>query len=410
MSSRIKYVILILFVQAICSNFLYAQENEFKDSSFQKEPAWIFNSTQPIIASPVAFDSQIVCAGLDSCVYLLDGNTGELTWKFKTPGPIRATPLVYQSKIYVNSGGGFFYCLSPEGQLIWETKTAREHLYELYSYADYFNSAPIADSGKIYFGSGDSSIYALDAVSGKLIWRFKTGNLVHAKGAADESKVYFGSFDGYVYALDKNNGKLAWKFKSVGQKYFPAGEMQGDAGVFAGNVFIGSRDYNLYALNTETGKGQWNKSFPRGWAMGTPVIKDSVLYVGTSDDMVLLAMDPLSGHVIWQAPLNFNVFGGTAFSLDKLFIGTLMGKLFCIDKNRGSVRWHFETESYQQHRGIYFTKEDVFRSNIQDIIRKGDDFLTMYYKLGGIFSTPVVQTNHVIFSSSDGNIYCLEIN
>jgi len=46
-----------------------------------------------------------------------------------------------------------------------------------------FLSSPAVSGGMVYFGSGDHHVYALDARTGDLKWKFATGNVVHASPA-----------------------------------------------------------------------------------------------------------------------------------------------------------------------------------------------------------------------------------
>lgn len=370
-------------------------------------PVWIYKTAQPFFASPVIVNNLIFCGNLDSTMHAIDLITGKPIWKFHTQGEIRSTAALYGNQLAFVSGDGNVYALDQKtGRLLWKFKTQGERTYSLYSYADYYQSSPIFEKGILYFGSGDSYVYALDANNGTLKWKFKTGDVVHARPALHNNQLFIGSFDGYVYALDAIKGTLIWKFKSVGQQFFPKGEMQGNPTVFNDRIFIGSRDYNLYAINIKEGYGLWNRQFAKGWAMGTPVVKDSVLYVGTSDDMVLLALDPYTGRTKWQAAVKFNVFGAPAIADTSVFIGTLMGKLFGIDRRTGAILWTYETEAYKRNKARYFTENDVYRNDIQQIIRKGEDFITMYYDLGAFFSSPVITGNKLIISSTDGAIYC----
>jgi len=41
-------------------------------------------------------------------------------------------------------------------------------------------SSPLIDGEMVYFGSGDGHHYALNAFSGALLWKFDTGDIVHA--------------------------------------------------------------------------------------------------------------------------------------------------------------------------------------------------------------------------------------
>ena len=370
---------------------------------------WSVHTAGPIIGSAVTDGSVVYFGSADHYLYAVQITNGNLLWKFPTGGIIRTTPLLVNENIIVNSGDGILYCLDKKGKLVWQFMTGGEIKYALYSYADYYHSSPISDNGIIYFGSGDHHIYAVDATTGKLVWKYLTGDVVHSRGATDREQVYFGSFDGNLYSLDKRTGAFKWKFKSVGHRFFPKGEMQGDVTVFGNQVYIGSRDYNLYAVDTRGGHGLWNLAFPKGWAMGSPVVDDSVLYVGTSDDMVLMALNPFSGVTKWKTELKFNVFGGVAIQDDEIYAGNLMGKLFAIDKNSGKKQWQFNTESYLKNRHKYFNEDDIYRSDIQSIITKGDDFLTMYYDLGAIFSTPAINGNNLVITSTDGKVYCFQL-
>ena len=54
----------------------------------------------------------------------------------------------------------------------------------------------------MYVGSWDDHLYALDAATGRLVWNFWAGDNVLTSAAASDGRVFFGSDDGYVYALN----------------------------------------------------------------------------------------------------------------------------------------------------------------------------------------------------------------
>jgi len=84
----------------------------------------------------------------------------------------------------------------------------------------------LVDDGTVYIGSGDSSLYALNAENETIIWSYKTSGIIHASPIIKDRIIYIGSFDGHLYTLDSKTGKLIWKFKTVGDRYFPKGEIQ----------------------------------------------------------------------------------------------------------------------------------------------------------------------------------------
>ncbi len=76
----------------------------------------------------------------------------------------------------------------------------------------YVFSSPAVSGDLVYFGSNDSSFYALDKPTGKMAWKYKTGGVISSSPAVADGVVYFVSFDGYLYALDASDGKEIWKF------------------------------------------------------------------------------------------------------------------------------------------------------------------------------------------------------
>jgi len=70
--------------------------------------------------------------------------------------------------------------------------------------------AEVAANGVVYFGSWstDNSVYALNASTGALLWKYKTGLNVKSSPTVTNGVVYVGSDDNNVYALNAINGAL----------------------------------------------------------------------------------------------------------------------------------------------------------------------------------------------------------
>lgn len=379
--------------------------NQISDFIDPPKIQWIFKTNSSFYSSPIGSNNLVYIGNLDSVLYAIDINSGKEQWKFRSGGEIRSNVCVHNDNLYLNGGDGFLYALNKmNGKLLWKFETEGERRYD---FADYFHSTPIVENGIIYFGSGDGNLYAVKEDNGLLYWKFQTGEIIHTKPAFKNNKIFFGSFDGNVYALDISAGKLIWKFKTVGHRYFPLGEVQGSPTAYKNLVFIGARDYNIYALDQEKGFCHWNKAFTKGWGLNNS-IHDSILYIGSADERVLIAANPETGSELWKRNMEFLVFGNNAFSKGMLYVGTTIGKLHGVNLTSGKKKWSFTTNSYLENKDKYFKSDDSYRDDIYSIINSNEQFLEVEVELGGVFSTPYISNNNIIFSSTNGTLYCLK--
>jgi len=110
---------------------------------------------------------------------------------------------------------------------------------------DFIYGAPAlsADGRTLYMTSTDSFAYALDASSGKQLWKLGTQGYVDSSMAiVGDGTVVFGSADGAVRGLDAGKGTLVWSVNTTGTiESSPAVDS-------LGNVYIGSFNGNVYKI------------------------------------------------------------------------------------------------------------------------------------------------------------------
>ena len=187
---------------------------------------WKFPTGNRVVGSPVLDANGIYFGSDDGNVYAVDAESGRQLWRTATRGPVPCTPAIANGTLYINSYDGKFYALDTRtGAVKWKFTTGGERRFEakglhgmqpktqtIADPFDIFLSSPTVVDGAVYFGSGDSHVYALDAASGALRWKFKTGDVVHASPAVVDGVVYIGSWDSYFYAIDAKTGKQKWRF------------------------------------------------------------------------------------------------------------------------------------------------------------------------------------------------------
>ena len=133
-------------------------------------------------------------------------------------------------------------------------------------------ATPLVIDGKIYFTTAWSKAKAYDALSGKLLWDFdpkvpgETGvkaccDVVNRGMAAWGDKLYFGTLDGRLIALDRATGKQVWSTVTVDQTkpYTITGAPRAVGGLIVignGGAEMGVRGY-VTAYDAQTGKQVW---------------------------------------------------------------------------------------------------------------------------------------------------------
>ena len=72
-----------------------------------------------------------------------------------------------------------------------------------------FDQTAVAD-GKVYFGSFDKNVYALNASAGALVWSYATGDWVVSSPAVANGMVYVGSFNHQFYAFGSSSSEQTY--------------------------------------------------------------------------------------------------------------------------------------------------------------------------------------------------------
>lgn len=373
-----------------------------------RQAKWKVKTGGKVFSSAVVSKGVTFIGSEDGYLYAINKETGEIKWKYKTGGAVNSTAAVADGMVYFTSGDGNFYAVKETtGRLRWKFQTQGEKLSDVW---DYYLSSPCVADGIVYFGSGDGNIYALDGKTGKRIWNYATGGIVHASPAIAEGVLYIGSYDGNMYALDVKKGTLKWKFKTVGDAWFPVGEIQSSATIADGTVYFGCRDYNVYALDAKTGTGKWNYKVPGTWVISTPVVANGMIYFGTSDGHMYYAMDAQTGDIKWKTPINLNVFSSAAAVGDSIYFGCFNGKLYRLDAKTGEIKATFQTEGSKENYDKYVNEKDEFKYN-ELLAGLNDDYYKLYdliLTMGSILSSPVVEDGVMYFGSTDGYIYAVK--
>ncbi len=387
---------------------------------------WKFTTGDRVFSSPVASGKLLYFAGDDGNIYAVDAENGRQVWKRATGGPAPSTPAVEGGTVYVCSYDGRLYALNAQsGALKWKFVTGGERRFEakgihglqpknqtIADQFDVFLSSPVVIKGTVYFGSGDGNLYAVDANSGELRWKFQTGDVVHSSPAYADGAVYFGSWDSLFYAVDAVTGKEKWRFQA-GEDPLIHNQVgfQSSAAVVNGVVYVGCRDSNLYAFDAATGKEKWRFNNEGSWVITSPAVKDGKVFFATSDSSLYRVVDAATGKSLLREDTKAYVFSSPAIAGDVVVYGVLNGTLQARDVNTGTLLWEYQTEASKANKGWVLTSERkfngplVFHSPWREAATVAVD---RQFNVGAIFSSPLIINGIVYFTSTDGCLYALE--
>ena len=216
---------------------------------------------------------------------------------------------------------------------------------------------PSVADGRVYVGSQNGTVYALDARSGCVRWTFAAAGGVRTAVTLSSGIAYFGDTAANVYAVDAQTGVARWR-KSVEQH--PLARITGSVTVHDGRLYVPTSSYeesqgadpqyacctfrgSVTALDAGTGAVVWK----------TYMIPEEPKRRGSSSAGVPL-WGP-SGAAIWSAPTIDARRGLLYVATGNLYSGpahTAGNAVVAIDLKTGSVRWSKQ-----------FTPGDVYVSN-----------------------------------------------
>jgi len=384
---------------------------------------WAFKTGGAIYSSPAVVDGVVYVGSADGNLYAV--SDGVELWKFTTKGRVVSSPAVANGTVFVESYDSKLYAVDAQtGQQKWVFATGGErrftarHIHGLLPEGesmpdpfDFYLSSPAVANNVVYFGSGDGFVYAVDAGSGALAWKFKTGDVVHASPAIADGLVLVGSWDTNFYALDAATGAERWHFKTgADENIHNQTGIQSSAAVAGGIVYFGCRDSKLYALELRTGKQVWAYDNKGSWVIGSPAVKDGVVYFATSDSGLFHAVDAKTGAERFSLTFLWPMFSSPAAVGQFVYFGSHEGKLIAIDASSKKLAWTFQTEASKQN-GPALTLPDgkpnyraamasPFYEDVVAGIRK-------MFTVGAILSSPAVVGGVIYVGSADGTLYAL---
>lgn len=331
-------------------------------------------------------------------------------------------------------------------------------------------ASPVYAGGLVYMGvadeelTGKAGVYALDAGTGELKWRFPTGTSIRNSVAVDNGRVFAVTIEGTVFALNAADGTECWNYRlgpgtdrwvynspavhegvvyagtapvfvaldaADGGKLWQAQPMGGDwisclSSPAVGKDMVFAASYwgqGFFALEKKNGDPLWQKKQGFNSFDATPAYDNGIVYANA--DGILRAIDVETGMEEWKHSVNNWVISSPAlssFSIEEfVVIGAHFGRVHAVDRATGDLRWEFKVGKalfgatpYTRDSNalvgspviagevVYIGAPDGRLYALELTTGKA---LWSYYLGAPVFSTPAISGNMVYVSVHDGVVF-----
>jgi outer membrane protein assembly factor BamB len=362
---------------------------------------WMANLTAQSLTSPVVSYNQtlgktLVYAGSEGGWFsAFVASTGATVWSVNLGSAVRSTPVIDGAYIWVAS------TYAPELFKLNAATGAQLCQAPIFSVAE---ASPIVvtppgGTPTVYMGSNDTDssgpLYSINESTCAVNWAFtgyaKTTGLwdmiSYGVDATGEPLVLFGTADpdSGVYALDAVTGHLVWRFQTYNPNNGPADVGAGvtialpgtAAGGKDGMAYVPSKDGNVYGLDMTTGAQVWVYNYAMGvfppvgnGSRATAALTGTQLVFGTTTGV--FDVNALTGALIWQSviPKGDEVLGAPAIAGPaghQVVLATdIDGRFMVLSLATGALLYSYQTQNYvgsspaDSAGNVYLTSADGF--------------------------------------------------
>lgn len=330
----------------------------------------------------------------------------------------RIKPVVAYDKVFSVSREGDTYAFDVDtGETLWHTDLSdlegERAFYENRESA-LINGGPTTGIKKVFLGSENGDVFALDAETGKLDWQAKIKGEVITAPAIDDGILAVNSASGIMKAFNASNGEELW---AVEQPVPPLTLRGVSAPIIAsGGVILGGAAGTLDVFLLTTGQQGWSAEV--GESSGatelgrvidvdsSPVIYGSKVY-SISARGNLVAVEVQTGRVLWKR--KYSSYRQLAVTSSTIYLTNVKGHVYAIDRVNGLEKW---SQLSLTNRGVtgpalvgrYIVVGD-FDGYLHWIDRDNGEIVARYNIDGsGVYATPTVVNNILYVQSRDGDL------
>jgi outer membrane protein assembly factor BamB len=276
---------------------------------------------------------------------------------------LTAPPVVAEGRVFVLDAEAHVFAFNAgDGKPLWDKELAPEGgsgpFLGMFG-ADHsidpskgFGGGTAYDGGRLFVTTGFGEVFALDAATGKQIWKISLGVPIVNAPVANGGRIFVSTEDNHFYALAQVDGRTLWDNQGIAES---AGILESTSAAVAGDVVIAPyTSGELYAMDVDSGRLAWNDMLSRNGTVtalseiddiaGRPVIdRDMVFAISHSGIMVAINLN--TGDRAWARDI-----GGIQtpwVAGDYLYVITTDSQVLCLTRKEGRIKWAHQLPRWQ---------------------------------------------------------------
>lgn len=321
-------------------------------------------------------------------------------WIYDARAGISAMPLVKDSLVIVST-------LHGELQVVHLSKG--KSIGKL-SFESAIVGTPVIDGVNVYVpvARGEETLVAMDLKDGRKLWGKNLGNIESSLLLVDRY-LYVTTLEGLLYCIDKYDGKEVWKYEIPESKI--RNSIRTSPATDGEILVIGSDNGSILALERLTGTLVWTYQASSS-VLVSPVVIGTKVIIGSFDGS-LYCLDIRDGKKLWGHQGGSSIFSSVAATRENVFVGFADGSLRNLSMETGNEKWRFQAKSVINSPPLLSGKTLYVGSLDRHLYALDMDSgkeIWQYLAKGRIKVSPVIWRNYLLLTLEDKYVLAFKGN
>lgn len=261
------------------------------------------------------------------------------------------SPVISNGRVYTMDANASVQALdAASGRTLWRHRLAPRGMED-----GTLGGGLAIENGKLFVTTGFAQVFALNPVTGNILWRRTLNGPIRAAPTVFKGRLFAVTIANELHALNSSDGKTLWTHIGITET---AGLLGGAAPAAAGSIVVSSfSSGEVYALRIENGRVIWTDSLTSlrksnslsalAHIRGRTVI-DRGRVIVTSNSGRTVSISLRSGARVWETPVGSGE--GPWAAGDYIYVLSGFGELTCLLRKTGGVRWITQLQRHKDEK------------------------------------------------------------